>query len=171
MALIPFLAGFPVLFFGRKLYWFLVGALGFVLGLGIAEFFLPESQGWTPIIIGLVFGLVGTILAMLLQKLTLSVVGFVGGGFFGLSLLNMLALDGTPLKIIAFLLGAAIGTGLVFAVFDYALIIISTIAGSLLITQGAIKFFALEEGTRLLLFVVLLVLGFIAQLSQKNKGT
>ena len=171
MALIPIAAGIPVLLFGRKLYWFLIGALGFVLGLGIAEFILPDSRGWTPVIIALALGLVGTLLAMLLQKFTLSIVGFIGGGIIGLSLLNMLALDGNGAKIIAFILGAVIGAGLVFIIFDYALIIISTIAGSLMITQGAIKFFEIQEGLRLIIFAALLILGFMMQLNQKNKET
>jgi hypothetical protein len=108
---------------------------------------------------------------MLLQKLTLSVVGFIGGGIVGLSLINMLSLDGTVLKIIAFLLGAVIGAGLVFAIFDYALIIISAISGSVLVTQGVIKLFLIQEGTRLIIFAALLILGLLIQLDQKNKET
>ena len=66
--IVSLLVGIAVLLLGRKLFWLFVGAVGFVIGLGLAFQLLVEQPEWLILIAALVIGLAGAVLAIFAQK-------------------------------------------------------------------------------------------------------
>lgn len=58
--------GGALLFLGRKLYWFFVGAVGFVVGLSLATQWLQGGSEIVILLVGIVIGVVGALLALVL---------------------------------------------------------------------------------------------------------
>ena len=78
--IISVIVGAAILLFGRKLFWLFVAALGFAVGLEIAAYFMHEPPVWMTLVIALGLGVLGALLAILLQKLAIAVAGFIAGG-------------------------------------------------------------------------------------------
>ena len=74
------LIGIVILFFGRKLFWLCVAAVGFLAGIELAPHLVTEPSPLLQLGVALVLGLLGTLLALLLQKIAIAVVGFLAGG-------------------------------------------------------------------------------------------
>ncbi len=134
------LAGGLLLVLGRKLFWFYVALLGFAAGLTLASRVFHVQPEWMQLVIGLTFGIVGAILAYFFQEIAIVVAGFLAGASITLSL--MASLTGNPnpggdvVTWVAFILGGIAGATLAAMLFDWALIILSSLAGALLITEG-----------------------------------
>src|SRR3989454_12718056 len=74
------LIGVVVLFFGRKLFWLCVAAVGFAAGVEIAPHIVSEPTPLVALTFALVLGFLGALLALFLQKIAIGVVGFLAGG-------------------------------------------------------------------------------------------
>ena len=72
--------GVVILFFGRKLFWLCVAAVGFAVGVKIAPLLVNESASLLALLIALIFGVLGALLALFLQKVAIAVLGFLAGG-------------------------------------------------------------------------------------------
>ncbi len=136
MLTIPFLfTGTALVLFGRKLFWFVVGLLGFLGGLTLVSRLFGDMSGTTRMLIALGVGVLGAALTLLVQKVALSVVGFVAGGYLALSVLRILNTDlggWSWALIVAF---GMLGILLVLRVFDWALILLSSLSGAMIIVQ------------------------------------
>jgi hypothetical protein len=131
------LVGLALLVLGRKLYWLFVGGIGFVAALGLATRFVGAMPEWLQILVAVVVGLVGALLAILAQKVAIGLAGFVGGGLILALGLEMFGLDLTGLWwLAAFVVGGLIGAFVVSAAFDWALILLSSLAGASLIVEA-----------------------------------
>ena len=150
--------GIALLAFGRKLFWLFVAATGFMIGTELATAFFPQQQGMA-LISGIVLGIACGLLAILVQKIAVSVGGFLAGGFFLLTLLRAWALLPPDYSWVAFLVGGLIGAILMAFVFDWALIIFSSIGGAHLIVHSL----QLTQTMSSALFVVLLFVGCVFQ--------
>ena len=80
VAIVGALIGVVILFFGRKLFWLCVAAVGFAAGVEIAPHVVHEPSPLMALIIALVLGLIGALLALFLQKIAIAVLGFLAGG-------------------------------------------------------------------------------------------
>lgn len=126
--------GLVLLLRGRKLYWFFIGLVGFIVGV-IIGLNLVSAGGWLRwlLIIGLGIGF--AMLARIAQKLMAIIAGALVLGFIG----YMLPPVSWPIAaryvaaVILGLIGAIIGLKL----FDWALIIGSALLGAMLL-NGAI---------------------------------
>src|SRR2546429_1477107 len=78
--IISVVIGAAILLFGRKLFWLFVAALGFAVGLEIAAYFMREPPQWMTLLVALGCGVIGALLAILLQKLAIAIAGFIAGG-------------------------------------------------------------------------------------------
>jgi hypothetical protein len=160
------LIGVVVLFFGRKLFWLCVAAIGFAAGVEIAPLVVHEPTTLLSLTFALVLGFLGALLAIFLQKIAIAIFGFVAGG----KLANALAaafFAGQALHSgIIFLIGGIVGALLLLALFDWALIFLSAVTGAYLI-QSAI---ALPPSGSAVLFVVLVVVGMLAQAAAFSRG-
>src|SRR4029453_10482115 len=79
-AIVGVLIGIVILFFGRKLFWLCVAAVGFAVGVQIAPLLVNEPSSLLALVVALIFGLLGALLALFLQKVAIAVLGFVAGG-------------------------------------------------------------------------------------------
>jgi hypothetical protein len=165
MDIVRILAGIVLLTLGRKLFWLFVGVAGFVLGFVLATQFLSGQPDWIVLVIALVVGLVGVLFALFLQRLAVGVAGFIAGGYILINLLNALGWQTGQLAWLPFVIGGIIGAVLVLILFDWALIILSSLTGATLIVQ------TLHFGSLImaLAFIVLLVVGIMIQASMMTR--
>ena len=71
--------GVVILFFGRKLFWLCVAAVGFAVGVQIAPLLVNEASSLLALVIALAFGVLGVLLALFHSKSCDSGTRFLGG--------------------------------------------------------------------------------------------
>jgi hypothetical protein len=161
MNILRILIGILVLILGRKLFWLFVAVVGFAFGAALGTQLFQGQPDWLILVIALGAGLLGALLAIFLQEIAVAVAGFIGGGYIALILLNALGQDPGPASWLPFLIGGIIGLVLMIALFDWALIVLSSLVGAGLILQ-AIQLRRPIEG---LLSLILVVIGIAIQAS------
>src|SRR5512142_2345265 len=92
VSILDLVLGAILLVAGRRLFWLLVGAIGFVIGVMLATRFFHGSE-LTMVLAGLVLGLIFALLAIFLESIAIGIAGFLGGGYVLLSMAGMLGLD------------------------------------------------------------------------------
>lgn len=156
--LLTLAAGVILLLAGRRVYWLLVGLVGFVLGYGLTAEFL-EGPYWLILIAGLAAGLLASGLAVFFQKMALTVAGFLIGGLAVLWWAGQMGW-GEPWWVWALALGAAlVGAVLTKEVFEVALMVLSSVFGATLVLE------ALQMPAEQLspVFVILVAAGIVIQ--------
>jgi hypothetical protein len=161
MTIFRILAGVALLTLGRKLFWLFVGMIGFVVGISLAGQFLRGQPDWVILIIALAAGLLGALFALLLQRLAVWLAGFIAGGYIAISLLSALGWGTDRLPWIPFIIGGIIGAVLVMVLFDWTLIVLSSLTGATVIVQET----HFGRPIMVLLFVVLFAVGILIQAS------
>jgi hypothetical protein len=156
---INLILGGALLVAGRKLFWLFVGVAGFVTGMQLASRFWQGSEA-VSLIFGLVVGVIFALLAVFLQALVIGIAGFLIGGYIVSALAAMLGIDLTgAMTWIVYVAGGILGVIFVSLLFDWALIILSSLAGASLIVQSV---FAQGTGSGILFFI-LLIAGVLIQ--------
>ncbi|MDX1687000.1 MAG: hypothetical protein R3248_03370 [Candidatus Promineifilaceae bacterium] len=166
MSLIQAVVGFVSLFFGRLLFWLFVGAAGFVVGFELALAFLGDQAIWLVLLVALIAGVLGSIVATFAQRLAVAIAGFVAGGYFLLNLVRMLGTAGGPpntVSVVLYVTGGLIGAVLVSLLFDPSLIVLSSALGATLLTQAAGNWLDLGRVAGIAVFVLLFVAGVFVQ--------
>lgn len=79
LPIVSLLLGAVILFFGRRLFWLCVAAIGFAAGVELAPHLMTEPTPLLQLTIALVLGFIGALLATFLQKIAIAVAGFVAG--------------------------------------------------------------------------------------------
>lgn len=132
-----FLVGAALLFLGRQLYWLFVAGVGFLMAMDLVPRLAQVDSTLVVLIIALAAGLVGALLAVLLQKAAIAIAGFFAGGYAMLTLVrNVLGLETTLVTWALILVGAILAGTLILVLFNGALIVLSSLTGAWLITQG-----------------------------------
>lgn len=151
--------GAALLLAGRRIFWLVVGVVGFFFGFDLASRVLGLDSEGLGLVIGVFAGILGVIFAIFLQKFAIGLAGFLIGGYLALTLLNADPghLTGTDLG--AFILGGVVCAFLAVWLFEIALILLSSVAGAVLVSQNL----ALDPGSATLAFGLLLVLGIAVQ--------
>ena len=173
MAFIQALVGFASLFFGRLLFWLFVGAAGFVVGVEVTLAFLGEQAFGIALIIALIAGVLGSIVATFAQRVAVAIAGFVAGGYFLLNLVNLGGLVDGPsdtLPIVLVFAGGVIGAVLVSLLFDAALIVLSSALGATLLTQAVDAWFNIGRPVILVVFTLLFIVGVVVQWGSQERG-
>lgn len=163
--LVNFILGLAVLLFGRHLFWLFVAAAGFVLGVMFAPQLLPGQPDWLILLVALVLGLVGALLAVVVQQIAVALAGFIFGGYILLSLVTAVGLGVSPWEWLVFIVGGIIGAALVLSLFDPALIGLSALVGATLVVEAVrlSGLVALTPPFDLVLWVILFVVGIAVQ--------
>jgi hypothetical protein len=162
-SLIGVLVGLVLLLWGRHLYWLFVAGIGFLTGLALAPDLLPGRPEWLVLLAALVVALVGAVVAIVAQRLTIGLIGFVAGGGIGLLLLRALGFGGDASGWIVYLIAGLMGLVLMLALFDWALILLSSLAGANLIVAGVVARFPLPQAIALVLLIGLGLIGVVVQ--------
>lgn len=158
MAIFNVLIGAGLLFFGRRAFWLLIGAAGFLAGLSLANNLVqaPEAVG---VIIGLVIGILAALLAIAVQRFAFTAAGFLVGGYIALQTMPFFNLEGGWTAALVFIIGGLIGIVLVSMFMGWALIALSTLAGAGLIVDAL----NLEGGLAFVVFLILVAVGVVFQ--------
>ena len=151
--------GVVILFFGRKLFWLCVAAVGFAVGVKIAPLLVNESASLLALLIALIFGVLGALLALFLQKVAIAVLGFLAGGKLATAIAAAFFVQYAQYSTIIFVIGGIIGAILLLALFGWALIVVSSFIGAYLI-QSAI---VLPPTGSTLVFIGLAMVGIFVQ--------
>lgn len=160
------LIGIVILLFGRKLFWLCVGGVGFLAGIELAPRLVTEPSPLLQLVIALVLGLVGALLAFVLQKIAVAVVGFLAGGKLAGAVAAAFFVHYSNYSAIIFLIGGIIGAILLLFLFDWALIVVSSLIGAHLI-QNAI---VLPPSGSTIVFLALAVIGIVVQAASFRRG-
>ena len=155
--------GVLLLLFGRRLYWLFVAGIGFLTGLALAPELLPGQPEWVILLAALVAAIVGAIIAFVAQKITIGLIGFVAGGGVGLALLRKMGLVGEGSGWVAYLIAGVVGLVLILILFDWALILLSSLAGANLIVTGFSTHVHLARNAWFLALIVLALVGIVVQ--------
>ena len=153
------LIGAIILFFGRRIFWLCVAAVGFAAGMQVAPHLMHEPTPILQLSIAIVFGFIGALLALFLQKIAIAVAGFLAGGKLAMALVAAFLAEGARYPGISFIVGGIIGAILLLALFDWALIVMSSVVGAYLIGQTIV----LPQTGATILFIGLAGLGIVVQ--------
>ena len=166
MNVVNLVCGILLLVAGRKLYWLFVAAVGFAFGLGLGVAALGETGGqeWAWVV-GIIGGIVGAVLALFFQKLTVVLSGAAAGGYCGWVAMELLG-AGT-VSWLGLIIGAVFGAILVLRIFDWGLIVFSSLAGALFLEQGI----PTEGMTSVVVFAAAFILGIALQGTQLVRAT
>jgi hypothetical protein len=159
MDIFTVIAGVLLLLLGRHLFWLFVGIIGFIAGMNLAAQYLAGQSDWVIIVVGLVAGLIGALLAVFFQRIAVAVAGFLAGSYLTAYLLASLGVDMAQFEGIVTIIGGILGAILVFVLFDWALILLSSLVGSSLI----VPVLTADPQLQLILFIVLAVIGILVQ--------
>lgn len=159
MPILKILAGAAILILGKELFWLFVGGMGFIVGAQIGELLFSARSEWLVLMVAIGAGILGALLAIAAQQFAVALAGFLGGGYIGISLLELVAIDSRAAVLVVFVIAGIIGASLVIALFDWALIALSSIIGAALIVRAI----TLPPPWTAILFVVLLIAGIAIQ--------
>lgn len=174
--------------FGRKLFWLFVAIGGFLVG----WFLVPAIYGavndgaslelWTRVLIGVVAGVVLGFLAIRFTKLMVAIAGFFIFGtatviavrYFGGNIPS-----GSSNHWIAFVCGGVVGSLIMGLLFNWALIVLTSLFGAGAAADGIMYFFTPENPSatdpepakwiELTILGVLFVIGLFVQISMRKK--
>jgi hypothetical protein len=161
---LPIVIGAVLLLFGRRLFFLLLGAAGFLLGFGLVSSGAPEALGLdlssgARLAVAVVVGLLCAALAFLAQRLALTVAGALLGGAAGWQAIQLGGFQWNGLELALVVLGAIVGALLVHAVFAVVLIGVSAWVGTSLILPAT----GLEGTPAVLAGLFLLLIGVAVQ--------
>lgn len=159
VSIFDLILGVVLLVAGRRLFWLLVGGIGFVIGVMLAQQFFHGSE-LTIVLAGLVLGIIFALLAVFLESIAIGIAGFLGGGYVLLSIAGMLGLNQNNLMTwVIFAVGGVIGVILVAVLFSWAIITISSLAGASMVVTA----FGMTAATAGLVFIGLVIAGVLIQ--------
>ena len=159
VTIVGVIIGVVILFFGRKLFWLCVAAVGFAAGVQIAPLLVNEPSSVLALVIALAFGVLGALLALFLQKIAVGVLGFLAGGKLATAVAAAFLVHYVQYSTIIFVVGGIIGAIVLLALFNWALIVVSSFIGAYLIQSAII----LPPTGSTLVFIGLAILGMFVQ--------
>lgn len=162
---IRIILGMLVLLLGRRLYWIMVGVGGLLAGMEFTQQVLAEWAPSARFLLAIVAGGVGVLLAILAQRVAFALLGFFGGGFIALVLTQSMGSDNAQLA--WFILGALAGAIIAALVMDWAIIVLTSLAGAAAIVTS----FAAEPAFKTALFVIVAGVGIAIQSRGLTRGT
>lgn len=168
LPIVRILLGLVLLLFGRTLYWVFVAAAGFLAGMYLADLWLQDQPEVVRIFVAIGAGVIGAILGMLIQRLAFAIGGFFAGGYLALRIAEHYQASGDPH--IWMLVGGIIGAIIAAMVMDWAIIILSSLAGSAAIMAGVSAYWQPDRNIGTILFIVLAVIGVIIQSRRMSRS-
>src|SRR5437868_7542933 len=103
------LIGAVILLFGRQLLWLCVAAVGFAAGVEVAPHLVHEPSVVLQLSVAIIFGFIGALLAMFLQKIAIAIAGFLAGGKLALALVTAFMVQGAHYPGVTFIVAGIVG--------------------------------------------------------------
>jgi len=154
-----------MLIFGRKLFWLFTGGIGFFLGYTFAPRIFPNQASNVILTIAIVMGLIGIFLAVLVKSAAIRIAGFAAGAYIIYSFLPMVNIELGNVYWLVVIVGGVLGAILAGTALDWALILLTSACGSVLISQTLDLTYPLSA----VVMVVLFLIGLIVQGNIKSK--
>lgn len=151
--------GLALLLAGRRIFWLVLGVLGFLFGFDFATQVLGLDSRGLGLLIALLAGVVGVFVAVFIQRLAVALAGFLIGGYLTLTVLGAEVTSLAASDLLAFILGGILAAFLAVWLFEAALILLSSVAGAALVS-GMADF---QPGGTSLAFFLLVVVGLAVQ--------
>jgi hypothetical protein len=164
LSILTILLGLVLIVSGRRIFWLTIAAVGFLAGLVLTIFLLEIEPEWIGWVIALFAGGLAALLAIFLQRVAVTIAGFLMGGLFLVWLLQFL-INLDRLEWLIYIVGGVIGAVLAASLFEVALIGLSSLAGAALIV-GTTGFGA---DLRFIVFMVLVLVGIVIQSSRLTR--
>jgi len=134
--LLGLLVGALLLFAGRRLFWFLVAAVGFLLGYQLASQGLGFEELWLQLLVAVVVGVAAAVLAVVLQRLAIGLAGFVIGGAAAAWFAGTAFGASVGVQWAAFVIGGLLAAVVAGLLFDAALVVLSALLGASFVVQA-----------------------------------
>lgn len=172
-ALIQIALGAVLLLAGRRLFWLLAAAAGFVLGLFVAQQLLAGQSQTVMLLVALAMAALFAVLALFGLRFIIDLVGFVAGGI-GLNWL-FTAFSFTPaepstlLTVVIFIAGGIAGAFLLSRLFELGLVVLSSLIGAGLALAGLGEMVTLPATLGAIPLIVLTVIGIAVQLGPMRR--
>ncbi len=151
------------LLFGRRLYWAFVAVAGFLVGAVLADVVLVDQSQVLRLLVAVAAGVIGAILAMLVQRVGFAVGGLYAGGYLAINLAS--AAGSGDNHLLWFCIGGLIGAVAAVVLLDWAIIVLSSLVGAAAIVLAL----NLSPLLSTILFVVLTAVGIAVQGSQLER--
>ena len=159
--------GAALLIAGRRLFWLAVGALGFVAGLALLERLAPGLSRGATLVAALVAGLVGIVLAVAVQKVSVALAGFLLGVVLASRLLPLAGLDAGRWQWALVAGVGLLGAFAALSLFGVALAVLTAGAGAALVVEGL----PLPPRLAPLLLLALWAVGAGVQLARRRRSS
>ena len=169
-AALEIVLGAVLLALGRKLFWLFVAGVGFAVGMFVTPLLLPDATQGVTLAVAVALAVLGAVLAITVQKFAIGLVGFIAGGLIALWLLQVLALDLGAIQWLVFIAGGILGALLLSTLFEWGLIVLSSLVGANLLVSGTGELIGLPENFLPVIFLVVFGLGVIIQARMTKQG-
>ncbi len=156
--LVALLFGLSLLLAGRRIFWLVVGVFGFLFAYQLAERYLGAQTEGLELIVAVLAGLAGIVLAIFLQRVAVGLAGFLFGCYVAIGTVSGSGSVSAP-GLVLVLIAGVLCSVLALWLFETALIVLSSLVGAALISEGL----HLEPNTSLLAFVILVIVGIAVQ--------
>jgi hypothetical protein len=157
MPLFNAILGILLLFFGRSLYWAFVAIAGFLVGVELADVMLTDKSQLLHLLVAFAAGVLGALLAMLVQRVGFALGGLYAGGYLAMNVAR--AAGNSDARLFWFCIGGAIGALCAIFLMDWAIIVLSSFVGAATI----ITLFDLEPLISAILFIACVAVGIVVQ--------
>jgi Domain of unknown function (DUF4203) len=156
-SIVRILLGCVVLLAGRNIFWLSIALVGFLVGIGLAGIWLAGQPMWLTIAVAIAAGCIGAALSMLFERVAFALAGFYAAVYLAIVLAAKLAFHVVPVGVVfaAGLLGALLAAVLM----DWAIIVLSSLAGAAAIVSGV----AADPAVEAAIFLVLVTIGVLVQ--------
>ena len=141
------------------MFWFFVGAIGFMVGISLTAYLFQGQSDGMVLIVGFLAGVLGSLMAVLLQRMAVFVGGFLAGAFVVVNLVRLINIPVGDWNWIVVLAGGILGAIGISRAFDWAVILLSIFTGSLMIIQTM----DLQPVITSILFLCLVLVGLYFQ--------
>lgn len=154
---IRLLLGLGLVVAGRNIFWLVIATMGFLFGLEVAQLLLPDQSIWLTLVIGVILGLGGAVLAIIFERLA-----FILAGFFAGFLLVIICAANTGMgqmpAVLPYLAGG-LGALLAGLLTDWAIIVLSAAVGAAVL----VSVLGFQPVISSVIFLVLTVIGVAVQ--------
>jgi hypothetical protein len=157
MYFLKIVLGLIVLILGRKIFWLTVAIVGFLVGMELTGMFLADQPTWVLLAVGLAAGLVGALLAVLVQRVAFGLAGFFAGAY--LTVIVAQSLGAVDTSVILPIVGGVVGTLIAVLLMDWAIIVLSCLVGAGVVVAQL----PLSPQVSAIVFAGLVIIGIVIQ--------
>ena len=165
MDFLRILLGVILLVVGRRLFWLVVAAAGFLVGFEFSRIIWIEQPQWVVLLVALGTGILGALIAVIAQRIAFGFVGLFAGAYLGLIAAGYFgAMEHSTLWVIG---AGFIGAVLAVLVTDWAIIVFTSLAGAGAVVTGL----SLSTEISAFAFFILAGVGMYVQIRLMSRGT